>query len=576
MFMVNKVCWMAQSLDKNRNENTVESSWKKYRISTCIGFGTHFLGLVTRVATMVKNLFSSKKEIPFDNEAIVVCIRTCLKIAQQFGVGEFQETLDDQTKKEIVFIDRFKNDLIKYKNPALYPQARLSIIDQEEVMKDCISQFDTLFKQKKVPYFKKLYWQLKGFTNGNCKENKIERVHLYVKGEIQLQMQETTQVSSLPMDVAKAWLLANSCISKLWRMEQLSEESSAGFRSSKSKTDDEMQFLPINARVQSIQLNDYKFSQITSGAIAVHGRKVKGWKKHEGIFDLADTQDVNLQQELEIRKKMVTSQALGLLAMALSEALQNEKIKNQIIETKQFLWNATGLLTAQGKERAMIQDMRWALNHIGENGVITFHNDSDLQVVVQDESDTIELRMPTSFENLPSQVKVVPTFFNIGVNFNSSFSNRNLEKEITIESFEKLKNYFQSHIQNPSEEIKNRFQSLQNRVEHQNFDIDFLFELTDFIECLGGINLTNCKSGKDRTAMKVTHDEMRQMTQNHPFSSSDRENILDLLRTNGTRIEVCQQSTGFWSYAFNLIQVASLPACLRPQKLFSFLFSSPT
>lgn len=81
---------------------------------------------------------------------------------------------------------------------------------------------------------------------------------------------------------------------------------------------------------------------------------------------------------------------------------------------------------------------------------------------------------------------------------------------------------------------------------------------------LNGIRVTNCKSGKDRTAMSVSLEQAMCLIRNHNLSFEMIQTLLDDLRRNGTRLDIAKKNIGQQKYAFNKVRYFLLPKLYRP------------
>jgi hypothetical protein len=82
---------------------------------------------------------------------------------------------------------------------------------------------------------------------------------------------------------------------------------------------------------------------------------------------------------------------------------------------------------------------------------------------------------------------------------------------------------------------------------------------SDLCRKLGAGRVTVCKSAKDRTGMSVTLEQGRILEQNHGLPKEKRQNLVDVMRAQGVRIENAYKNTGRRVFAFNAIQRSLLP-----------------
>jgi inositol polyphosphate-4-phosphatase len=86
----------------------------------------------------------------------------------------------------------------------------------------------------------------------------------------------------------------------------------------------------------------------------------------------------------------------------------------------------------------------------------------------------------------------------------------------------------------------------------------------DITRALNGMRVTSCKSAKDRTAMAVTLEQTRVLQQEFHLPKRNLQNVLDIIRAEGTRLDNTMKNIGKRKYAFSLPQIISLPQEYRP------------
>lgn len=86
----------------------------------------------------------------------------------------------------------------------------------------------------------------------------------------------------------------------------------------------------------------------------------------------------------------------------------------------------------------------------------------------------------------------------------------------------------------------------------------------DITRTLNGLRVTSCKSAKDRTAMAVTLEQTRVLQQEFHLPSGNLQNVLDVIRSEGTRLDNTMKNIGKRKYAFSLPQIITLPQQYRP------------
>ncbi|KAJ8614253.1 hypothetical protein CTAYLR_001106 [Chrysophaeum taylorii] len=93
-------------------------------------------------------------------------------------------------------------------------------------------------------------------------------------------------------------------------------------------------------------------------------------------------------------------------------------------------------------------------------------------------------------------------------------------------------------------------------------NVHLLLATSDLCRALVGSHCICCKSGKDRSAMAVTLEQTRTLAS--VFGVFDERHVCLLLRRHGVRRVNVLANTGQDKYAFNAMQVQSLPRCYRP------------
>jgi len=83
------------------------------------------------------------------------------------------------------------------------------------------------------------------------------------------------------------------------------------------------------------------------------------------------------------------------------------------------------------------------------------------------------------------------------------------------------------------------------------------------VRLLNGGRMISCKSGKDRTGMSVTADQVSVLARWHHLPAADAHRLLNEMRRDGCRMENTRKNVGKRGYAFNAFQRLLLPASLR-------------
>jgi hypothetical protein len=84
------------------------------------------------------------------------------------------------------------------------------------------------------------------------------------------------------------------------------------------------------------------------------------------------------------------------------------------------------------------------------------------------------------------------------------------------------------------------------------------------VRLMGGGRIISCKSGKDRTSMSVTAEQVTLLRRHHRLPAGEVSPMLEAMRRDGCRMENTLKNVGKRGYAFNALQRVLLPSSLRP------------
>ncbi|XP_055548237.1 inositol polyphosphate-4-phosphatase type I A isoform X2 [Wyeomyia smithii] len=316
------------------------------------------------------------------------------------------------------------------------------------------------------------------------------------------------------------------------------------------------------------------------------------------------------------RRDVCFSQALTALVSALMAKLWGQNVTENYISLLCSLGPLAcfeGLLSLYGGETDMWGDMSVA---VGDLATVSFtlvrsniQRDSKAsplpRVVGSRQALSVLLPVPESvFCHLPTKesvsFKVTPVFFNIGINEKATLAETlgytKEQHRSNWDNYDRLKQYHIRYkkipfnfinpscsaaldtptktglITTPQKEVlvpERSVVSLLNEMEDQlrvncskNYRILTLAE--DITRSVQGLRFTSCKSAKDRTSMAVTMEQCRVLQQEFHLSAGNVQNVLDTMRSEGTRSDNTMKNIGLRKYAFNLPQVLSLPQAYRP------------
>lgn len=196
--------------------------------------------------------------------------------------------------------------------------------------------------------------------------------------------------------------------------------------------------------------------------------------------------------------------------------------------------------------------------------------------------------------------KVTPVFFNIGINEMATLAETlgycKEQHRSNFDNFDRLKRYHIMYkkipmpepssnntspgrnggLQYPStfamkdhissaDAIVNMLDKMEELLRvNTSKNVGILHVAEDITRLLDGIRVTSCKSAKDRTAMSVTLEQTRILQQEFHLPTGNLQNVLDVIRIEGTRLDNTMKNIGRRKYAFNLPQVLALPQQYRP------------
>ena len=166
--------------------------------------------------------------------------------------------------------------------------------------------------------------------------------------------------------------------------------------------------------------------------------------------------------------------------------------------------------------------------------------------------------------------------FNIGINEHATlaetFGHVRLQDEINKCSFFRLEQFITNQAIVDDNALIDELAALKSELYSHRAKNTRVLQLMERIgRRLHAVRFTSCKSAKDRTAMAVTLEEARlsfdlnadlglsELRQSQLF-----QQMLDTLRSEGTRRENTRKNLGAAKYAFNSLQLMTLPKLYRP------------
>nr|KAG5706290.1 hypothetical protein BaRGS_026072 [Batillaria attramentaria] len=301
-----------------------------------------------------------------------------------------------------------------------------------------------------------------------------------------------------------------------------------------------------------------------------------------------------------VNSHMITTMVASVCALVESPELMANGLLHRLCHCG-LLVQAEGLLSCAGDELGMLEDMSVAvedLNFVKLQFVPTDSDDQALDPTVTMGSHikeglypdfsrhTLCVQIPVQpevFQRLPAElqsgklVKVCPVFFNIGINeeatYAEKFGSTALQDRINAESYGNLCTYYEEVNKLGQDTVEKAggpgTVSHLMKMLHTNVmtkkskNVEVLHLAAEICRKLGGLRLTACKSGKDRTSMSVTLEMIQNLQRHHNLAPHVFWQALDCVRSVGCRRENTYKNTGVRKYAFNRFQMLYIPKLYR-------------
>jgi hypothetical protein len=273
------------------------------------------------------------------------------------------------------------------------------------------------------------------------------------------------------------------------------------------------------------------------------------------------------------------------LHLKLYRYLQDNSLAKQIEFYKQFgiLVHYESLLSCGTNEAIKLADHMFAIRYL-ENIYVHLPsktssielNTSLFQIDFTKNGVNFYFYSNTTHNSLHT-IRLVPILINVGINELAISSHllgtSELQRQTINETYLSLQKYFKN--------VENLYLNESKRVEinsclaryrtllvsssnafnlfEKSRPTEFLQLASKITRLLDGIRITNCKSGKDRTAMSISLEQCRILQQYYYLSDNLFQEMLDQLRRDGTRIHIAFKNVGRAKYAFNKIRLNLLP-----------------
>ncbi|EFN61196.1 Type II inositol-3,4-bisphosphate 4-phosphatase [Camponotus floridanus] len=191
--------------------------------------------------------------------------------------------------------------------------------------------------------------------------------------------------------------------------------------------------------------------------------------------------------------------------------------------------------------------------------------------------------VPSSRQTL--SFNVTPVFFNIGINemasLAESLGTTKPQEKSNMDNFDRLNEYYLrfKKLNLPTEPTSTRFaarsilgHTLSDMManlkmcvqEKVNKNVEILQLSSQICRKMRGLRFTSCKSAKDRTGMSITLEQVNILSSEYHLAEDEYMRALDCMRSEGCRRENTWKNIGVRKYAFNSLQILTLPRLYRP------------
>ncbi|XP_048244074.1 inositol polyphosphate-4-phosphatase type I A-like isoform X1 [Haliotis rufescens] len=318
------------------------------------------------------------------------------------------------------------------------------------------------------------------------------------------------------------------------------------------------------------------------------------------FLSLMENKDhVKLMHMIKNRRDVVTAHAITTLVSGLAVNIQTNckdvKYLQQLINHG-VMAQFESLLSCYGEELAMLEDMTVAVEDLASVTFCFVEAKDDVYEAVLSLQNSIKGGMfpdinrhcihveipvpPQTYNNLPpklkqgNHIKVVPVIFSIGINEQATlaekFGNTTLQERVNAESVAKVFNYFEKYVDDfgkagePQTSVSQLTKQLHTNVmTKKSKNVEVLHLAAEVCRKLKGVRFACCKSGKDRTSMSVTLEQVQVLQQQHDLASHVFWQSLDCFRSVGCRRDNTHKNTGVRKYAFNSLQMLYVPKLYR-------------
>ncbi|KZC04738.1 Type I inositol 3,4-bisphosphate 4-phosphatase [Dufourea novaeangliae] len=180
---------------------------------------------------------------------------------------------------------------------------------------------------------------------------------------------------------------------------------------------------------------------------------------------------------------------------------------------------------------------------------------------------------------------ITPVFFNVGINemasLAESLGTTKPQEKSNMDNFDRLNEYYLrfKKLNLPTETASTRLgtrsplgqtlaelmANLKTSVQAKvNKNVEILQLSSQICRRMRGLRFTSCKSAKDRTGMSITLEQVNILTSEYHLAEHEFTRALDCMRSEGCRRENTWKNIGIRKYAFNSLQILTLPKLYRP------------
>ncbi|KAF5286113.1 hypothetical protein FQA39_LY16396 [Lamprigera yunnana] len=203
---------------------------------------------------------------------------------------------------------------------------------------------------------------------------------------------------------------------------------------------------------------------------------------------------------------------------------------------------------------------------------------------------TVSLPIPDAlYTLLPTKQAVTfhitPVFFNIGINEKATLAESlgatRPQERSNIDNYIRLNEYYLRYKKlnvpelnvnsgrlsacSPQRAVSELVNELKISVHsNKSKNVEILHLAAQICRQMKGLRFTSCKSAKDRTGMAITLEQCQILSSEYHLAEHEFQRALDCMRSEGCRRENTEKNTNVRKYAFNSLQLLTLPKLYRP------------